>query len=323
MTMFDRYPFWHRYFSELGINPVLSRQTDSKIAAAGVELALAQPCYPVQVAHGHVKSLLDLGVEYVFVPNMLDAESHPEAAGASHYCPWNQTLPFVLQAAPVLEEHAGKFLSPTLHFRLGRDHVKRALAEMAKRLGIRRQRSDLAVEAAYAAQRVFQTQLLEAGRRALAVLESTGEPGIILLGRGYNLYDRGINCDIPRKLRHNYGANVIPLDFLVTGTELTTDLHPNMYWTSGQRILETARLAAARPNLHMIYISNFKCGPDSYIKYFARHTAGAPLLVLQFDGHGNDAGYMTRCEAYLDSKGILRCYNSSTEAPKIRAASIH
>jgi hypothetical protein len=30
--------------------------------------------------------------------------------------------------------------------------------------------------------------------------------------------------------------------------------------------------------------------------------------VLQFDGHGNDAGYMTRCEAYLDSKGILRCY---------------
>ncbi len=27
--------------------------------------------------------------------------------------------------------------------------------------------------------------------------------------------------------------------------------------------------------------------------------------MLQFDGHGNDAGYMTRCEAYLDSKGIL------------------
>jgi len=55
-------------------------------------------------------------------------------------------------------------------------------------------------------------------------------------------------------------------------------------------------------------LSNFKCGPDSYIKHFARDAAGAPLLVLQFDGHGNDAGYMTRCEAYLDSKGILRCY---------------
>ena len=82
-----------------------------------------------------------------------------------------------------------------------------------------------------------------------------------------------------------------------------------MYWTSGQRMLEAARLVASRPNLHIIYISNFKCGPDSYIKYFTRQAAGAPLLVLQFDGHGNDAGYLTRCEAYLDSKGILRCYS--------------
>ena len=63
----------------------------------------------------------------------------------------------------------------------------------------------------------------------------------------------------------------------------------------------------------MIYLTNFKCGPDSYIKHFAREAAGAPLLILQFDGHGNDAGYMTRCEAYLDSKGILRCYQSTTE----------
>ncbi len=71
-------------------------------------------------------------------------------------------------------------------------------------------------------------------------------------------------------------------------------------------------MIATRPNIHLIYISNFKCGPDSYIKHFTREAVGAPLLVLQFDGHGNDAGYMTRCEAYLDSKGILRCYQSGT-----------
>ena len=72
-------------------------------------------------------------------------------------------------------------------------------------------------------------------------------------------------------------------------------------------------MASEKPNLHMIYLTNFKCGPDSYIKHFAREAAGAPLLILQFDGHGNDAGYMTRAEAYLDSKGILRCYQSTTE----------
>ena len=162
----------------------------------------------------------------------------------------------------------------------------------------------------------------EAGADALRRLIETGEPAIVLLGRAYNLYDRSVNCDIPRKLRHRYGANVIPIDFLVTGKEYVGDLHQNMYWSSGQKILAAARMIATRPNLHLVYISNFKCGPDSYIKHFTREAAGAPLLVLQFDGHGNDAGYMTRCEAYLDSKGILRCYQSGTET-KTAATSIH
>ena len=97
--------------------------------------------------------------------------------------------------------------------------MKKALAETMARIGVTRRASDRAVDAAYAEQREFQEKLLEAGRRALAMLEQTGEPGLVLAGRGYNIYDRGVNCDIPRKLRHRYGANVIPLDFLVTGRE--------------------------------------------------------------------------------------------------------
>ena len=37
---------------------------------------------------------------------------------------------------------------------------------------------------------------------------------------------------------------------------------------------------------------------------------GKPFLSLQFDGHGNDAGILTRCEAYLDSKGMLRWWDT-------------
>jgi predicted CoA-substrate-specific enzyme activase len=320
MTMLDRLPFWRTYFAELGIETVLSSVTDARISAAGIEMAVAQPCYPVQVAHGHVQSLVEAGVDYILVPNMADAEAAADSCG-SHYCPWNQTLPWVLRSAPALEPHQHKFLIPTLHFQLGPAQVKKGLAESMQRLGVTRRASDRATDAAYTAQREFQDKLLAAGRRALDTLERTGEPGLVLAGRGYNIYDRGVNCDIPRKLRHRYGANVIPLDFLVTGRE-TVDPSTNMYWVSGRKILEAARIAASRPNLHMVYITNFKCGPDSYIKHFAREAAGAPLLILQFDGHGNDAGYMTRCEAYLDSKGILRCYQPAEE-PLARTATTH
>jgi predicted CoA-substrate-specific enzyme activase len=313
MTMFERLPFWRTYFSELGLETVLSPVTDPRISATGIEMAVAQPCYPVQVAHGHVQALVDAGVDYIFVPVMADAESAGDSC-PTHYCPWSQTLPWVLRSAPALEPHQHKFLIPTLHFQLGPAQIKKALAETMRRIGVTRRASDRAVDAAYTAQREFQDALLAAGRRALAALDASGEPGLVLAGRGYNLYDRGVNCDIPRKLRHRYGANVIPLDFLVTGREPVADA-ANMYWISGRKILEAAHVAAAHPNLHLVYITNFKCGPDSYIKHFARQAAGAPLLVLQFDGHGNDAGYMTRCEAYLDSKGILRCYQSPKELP--------
>jgi predicted nucleotide-binding protein (sugar kinase/HSP70/actin superfamily) len=86
---------------------------------------------------------------------------------------------------------------------------------------------------------------MEAGRRALATLDETGEPGPGPGGAQYNIYDRDVNCDIPRKLRHRYGANVIPLDFLVTGQGEHRRAQ-NMYWSSGRKILEAARLVAAR-----------------------------------------------------------------------------
>jgi predicted nucleotide-binding protein (sugar kinase/HSP70/actin superfamily) len=311
MSLLDRMPFWRTYFAELGLETVLSPVTDPRISAIGIEMAVAAPCYPVQVAHGHAQALASAGVDYILMPNMADSES-TEEGGASHYCPWNQTLPWVLRSAPALEPHSHKFLIPTLHFQIGPPQVKKSLAETMSRLGVERRASDRAVDAAYAAQRAFQAKLIEAGQQALEALDRSGEPGLVLAGRSYNIYDRGVNCDIPRKLRHRYGANVIPFDFLVTGRESVNDLHSNMFWASGRKILEAGRIAASRSNLHMIYITNFKCGPDSYIKHFAREAAGAPLLILQFDGHGNDAGYMTRCEAYLDSKGILRCYQPAT-----------
>ena len=308
MSTIERYPFWHAYLTGIGVHPVLSRPTDRRIAGEGIELAPAQPCYPVQVAHGHVQALFDLGVDYVLVPNMLDSESNEDSSCVSHSCPWTQTLPYVLRSAPRLEGVGSRILAPSLHFQMGPEHIRKALGPLSARLGAKRRVSDRAVDAAFAAQRRFQERQLEAGKRALAILDETQEPGLVLLGRAYNLYDRTVNCDIPRKLRAYYGANVLPLDFLVTGRELVDGPGDNMYWTSGRRMLEAARLVASRSNLHIVYITNFKCGPDSYIKHFTRQAAEAPLLVLQFDGHGNDAGYLTRCEAFLDSKGILRCY---------------
>jgi len=308
---YDRFPFWCAYFQELGFDVVVSPATDRRIATVGEEAAIAKPCFPIQIAHGHVLELLEKGVDYVLLPNALNYEA-PRSRVDSHLCPWNQTLPFVVRAIPQLENLQHKLLTPTVHFRFGRKHVEKELGDFARRLGISRRVNARAVTAAYAAQGAFTDALLEAGAESLAKLNQTGEPALVLLGRPYNLYDRSTNCDIPRKFRILYGANVLPLDFLPLDIEDISEVNPNMYWNSGRRILAAARITRRHRNLHLVYISNFMCGPDSYIKSFLHDAAGKPALFLQFDGHSNDAGFITRCEAYLDSKGFLRCTSSLT-----------
>jgi predicted CoA-substrate-specific enzyme activase len=307
MFYFDRFPFWCAYFQELGFDVVTSPQTDKKIAAVGDEMSVAQPCFPVKVAHGHAQYLVDKGVDHVLIPNVINMEA-PEASGETYLCPWNQTLPFVIRSTPQMVSLNGRILAPTVHFKLGRDHVEKELREFSKaKFGTLKRDNERAVVAAYNAQHEFTQALVAAGSLALEKLEQSGEPALVLIGRPYNLYDRGVNCDIPRKLRTQYGVNVIPLDFLPLEGEDITDVNPNMYWNSGRRILAAASITRRNPNLHLVFISNFKCGPDSYIKSFVDDAAGKPGLVLQFDGHANDAGFITRCEAYLDSKGFLRC----------------
>jgi predicted nucleotide-binding protein (sugar kinase/HSP70/actin superfamily) len=110
----------------------------------------------------------------------------------------------------------------------------------------------------------------------------------------------------------------LPLDALPLNDVDIRDVNENMYWDYGRKILAASKIVGRYPNLHIIYITNFKCGPDSFVKGFVRSASGKPFLSLQFDGHSNDAGMMTRCEAYLDSKGILRWWRKSKSKPEAK-----
>ncbi|MDP2158515.1 MAG: CoA protein activase, partial [Nitrospirota bacterium] len=138
----------------------------------------------------------------------------------------------------------------------------------------------------------------EKGREVLSALN---EKALVIVGRAYNSFDKGMNLDIPKKI-NNLGVLTIPMDFLDLEQEDIRKDWPNMYWKSGQRILSAARIIALNPLLDAIYIGNFSCGPDSFIlKFFEEEMAGKSYLHLELDAHSADAGAVTRCEAFLDS----------------------
>ncbi len=314
MSFYDWMPFWLRFFRELDIRVLLSEPTTNQITNLAMESVVSEPCFPIQVAHGHVRFLIEQGVDKLFVPNNISTPGG-DPMKPSFFCPWNQTLPYVVRSAPIISDHADKIIMPTLWFSQGVDVVGRSLFESLKAGGLRRKKAAVrnAVLRAFESQNKFTGSLHEAGARAMAVLGSHREHGILLLGRPYNIYDDGINLDIATKLRNYYGVNVIGLDFLnLDGVDIS-DVHSNMFWGYGKKILEAARAVRNKPRMHIIYITNFKCGPDSYVKHYVGEASGRPYLTLQFDGHNNDAGMLTRCEAYLDSKGVLRQWGTTEQ----------
>jgi predicted CoA-substrate-specific enzyme activase len=320
MAMFawETLPFWRTLLRGCGLEVILSDPTNKAIVREGLQSAVAEPCFPIIVAHGHVANLLAKGVDRVFLPNIVSNATR-WMSNESYLCPWHQTLPFVVRRSPAFENRLPIFLSPTIHFRLGEKSVLKAVQESLRPLGMTAGTVAAAMPAAYAAQKRFLGRVHEAGQNALATLQATGAPGIVLFGRTYNVHDAGVNLSVAAKLREQYGVNCLPLDFLDTGDVDVTDVNDNMYWDLGRRILAGAKIVGRHDNLHVIYVTNSRCGPASFTRHFIRPASGKPFLTLQFDGHSNDAGMMTRCEAYLDSKGILRPRNRATLAKKTPA----
>jgi predicted CoA-substrate-specific enzyme activase len=311
MSTYDWAPFWFNVFKQLGIRVLLSEPTTNQIIKLGLESIVSEPCFPIQVAQGHIRWLIEKNVDFVFVPNNVAAPGEKEDK-PSFFCPWNQTLPFVARSAPLIAPYGKRMIAPTLWFNHGpravADSIRRALAQAGMQR--RRREVEIAAERGFAALDAFRTNLHEAGRKALDAVARNNEHGILLLGRPYNMYDKGVNLDLATKMRKYYGANVIGLDFLDLRDYDDEVIHENMYWDYGAKVLSAAAFAKDKPSLHIVYITNFKCGPDSYIKHYITEVSGRPFLTLQFDGHNNDAGMLTRCEAYLDSKGVLRRWES-------------
>ncbi len=317
---FEMYPFWNAFFSELGLRVVLSSHTNKKIIDKGCETVVEEICFPIKVAHGHVVDLLEQGVDYLFLPGIVNMEHLSTDSEASYNCLYVQSLPYLSEAAVDFDQYKKtRVLKPILHFEWGRDVYEPQLRKLARDVGCRGKTVALAIDAAFKALRGFRAKLLEKGREVLKNL-SKNQTALVLVSRPYNGCDSGLNFRIPDKLK-DMGTLAIPVDFLPVQDDFGPDMKA-MYWRYGQRILSAARTIAQDPRLNAVYITNFGCGPDSFIsKYFNREMKQKPYLTIEVDEHCADAGVITRLEAFLDSLRKTRIPEPQIKSKPLGAAS--
>ncbi len=297
---FERLPFFATLFQELGFRVVLSEPTNKQLINEGCEVIAAETCFPVKVFHGHVLDLLKKGVKRIFIPYIVDLPSDHPKLGFGKICPYVQSIASTVHASFNFESHGVEVISPVFHFGRCNKLLEEEKKAFARLLGVKIGEFKRAWEAALKAQEGFNNWLKKRGKEVLAQIKP-GKPALVIVGRPYNACDPGANLAIHNKIR-SLGVLGIPVDMLPLSEVEYLDGIEGMYWQYGQRFLLAAHIIRAHPDLYPIFLTNFSCGPDSFIVHFFEELlAGKPFLELEIDEHSADTGVVTRIEAFWDS----------------------
>jgi predicted nucleotide-binding protein (sugar kinase/HSP70/actin superfamily) len=285
---------WAQFFDKLGYRLVLTPPTNAEISKLGVSAASFESCYPVKNSIGHLK-LLANNTKYIFVPSMIDMPISKETNGGL-YCPMVQSN-FYMAKTIIKMDKSSTILDPVVHLKYSPDILA---SELHKQIGnkLGKSKSDIkkALDHAIEMQNNFIRELHQIGANRIKS-RNENEPIVIVTGRPYNLYDETLNLKIGKNLS-KIGINAIPMDFINTSESNESDFS-FMYWGHGVKILKTAEYIKKNQNLFGIHLTNFSCGPDSFIEHFYKNIMeNKPYLILELDEHSATAGMITRLEAY-------------------------
>lgn len=300
LFFFERFPFWNTFFFNLGYEVVLSSPSNQKIIQYSLENNPVEACFPMMLAHGHILDLLEKEVNYIFLPSMINMEKTSKKFNECFNCPFVQALPYLAKAGIKFPKKT-KVLSPALEPQRGEAFFSRQLIKLGKELGKNRKQTLLAIQKAENEYQRIKSLFKKRGEEILKQVEQEKIPALAIISRPYNGSDPVLNLNIPKKLKE-LGVLAIPIDYLpVKRSDIAHDF-PNMYWSYGQKILAAAKFINQHPSLSSVQISNFRCGPDSFISHLIKETISSkPFLQIEVDEHSSDTGVITRLEAFLDS----------------------
>jgi len=288
------YPLYSQFFHRLGFTIVVPDPADH----GGIAFVESAFCLPAEIAHASFFSLITKKPAIIFLPHVMQLPV-PNVPTYSRTCPFVQAEPYFLQTTfrKQIDDAGIKVYSPVLRMDTSYDAGKDAMIAMAESMGIAGKTAEDAFVYACEKQRAFEQKLKETGKKALEKLSADPEAtAVVLFGRPYNALTGDGNMGIPHKIASR-GKMVIPFDMLPADTY---EVNKKMFWAMGQKILKAAQFVKDAPNLFGCFVTNFSCGPDSFVVgYFRNIMKDKPSLTLELDQHTADAGIDTRIEAAL------------------------
>ena len=264
LNMYENYPFWAVFFEDLKFKTVLSPRSTRKVYELGIEsIPSENACYPAKITHGHIKWLINKGVDFIFYP-CIPYERNEFADSNNHY-----NCPVVTSYAENIKNNveeitSGKvrFLNPFMAFsteKILTDQLVKVFGEEFP--DIPAEEVKHAAHEAWEAQGRFRTDMERKGEETLRWLKENHRRGIVLCGRPYHI-DPEINHGIP-ELITGYGLAVLTEDSVSHLGKLERPLIVLDQWMYHTRMYSAAEYTTHRDDLDVIQLNSFGCGVDA------------------------------------------------------------
>ena len=292
---FEYLPLYSVYLQELGFSVVVSDKSSSNIVKKGLEKTDIDNCLACKIIYGHVENLIEKGIKKIFFPSIIEYERSQDDLERNFTCPFVQAMPSIIQSTyPEVS-----FLIPSFYREKADIDWQKELFATGLVLGKSKKEVKKAIQKSADAYYDFRKKRESMGNDFLH--SNHKDQVCVVLGKIYNVHDPILNLNLSEKLR-NRGIIPIPFDCLPISKQKLPQNFKDMVWASGQDFIRAAKIVLENEDIHPIMITNFGCGPDSFIdKYKEELFRERPSLTLEIDEHTSGVGVITRIEAFLNN----------------------
>lgn len=265
LNMYEDYPLWFTIFNELGFRVVLSPRSSRTVYERGLETIPSESvCYPGKISHGHVQSLIQRGIKFIFYPCAPYEKQEDESANNHYNCPVVASYAEVLRnnVEELRQDPSILYLDPFLPIYNEERLTERLCEELIPHFPkLTKSQIKNAVKKGFEEENNFREDVKLAGEIALEEIIRKGATGIVLAGRPYHL-DPEINHGIP-ELINGLGLAVFTEDSVAHLGSVERPLRVVDQWVYHNRLYRAASFVTGMPNLELVQLTSFGCGLDA------------------------------------------------------------
>ncbi len=263
LNMYEDYPFWFTFLTNLGFRVILSEKSNRKTYEKGMESMPSESvCFPAKLSHGHIIGLIKQGIKTIFYPCMPYSRKEYKKADNHYNCP------IVISYSEVLKNNVEelkakdiKFLNPFLPF--DAKPLAETILELPEFKEYNFTKKEL-LEAAKKAEIEYQKckqDIRNKAQETLDYMEKNNLKGIVLAGRPYHV-DPEVNHGIDTLIT-SLGLCVLTEDSICDQNEVKRPIRVVDQWVFHARLYAAADFVGKHDNLELVQLNSFGCGVDA------------------------------------------------------------